>query len=170
MVSTQRKTVAMRQARWIVSRMEHLRQRTIASYHLQPLSFDETKRYIGYRLVAVGWDGDPFFDQSFYEAVFERSGGIPRKINILMERLLVYGYLEELREFTGEHVERVVDEMSEEIAGDMVKPVEDTVAEADDARAEDGAPGDENSVTREEIESRLASLEKKLQQLAGGAE
>ena len=146
--------------------MEHLRQRTIASYHLQPLSFEETKRYVGYRLVAVGWDGDPFFDQSFYTAIHDQTGGIPRKINILMERILVYGFLEEIREFSEKDVARVVEEMSEEIAGDMVKPGEATVMEQEKPADEETLAG----IERGELEARLASLEEKLQRLAGGSE
>ena len=41
--------------------MEQLRQRIIASYHLEPLSEDETKDYIQHRMAVVGWTDDPQF-------------------------------------------------------------------------------------------------------------
>lgn len=149
--------------------MEHLRQRTVASYHLEPLSLEETKHYIGYRLVAVGWDGDPAFAPDFYAAVHHQTGGIPRKINILMERMLVYGFLEELHEFSGSDVECVVGEMSEEIAGDLARPFAETSGGA--SLLADQAAGDATTgmhpAPRRELESRLASLEAKLQRLAG---
>lgn len=154
--------------------MEHLRQRTIASYHLEPLSLEETKRYIGFRLVAVGWDGEPFFETDFYEALHKQTEGIPRKINILMDRVLVYGYLEELREFGGEDVEDVVQEMRQEIAGDLGSA--SGLTQTDNGTANGNKPGHDNIVTddsqasRQELEARLASLEAKLQRLAGDPE
>lgn len=149
--------------------MEHLRQRTIASYHLEPLSLEETKRYIGFRLVAVGWDGDPFFDPDFYDAVHKQTEGIPRKINILMDRILVYGYLEELREFGAEDVEDVLQEMRAEIAGDMGN--EAAVAEDEDERVEAAyRDGTVPTASRSDLEARLASLEAQLQRLAGDRE
>lgn len=142
-------------------KMEHLRQRTIASYHLEPLSLEETKRYIGFRMVAVGWDGEPQFDPDFYEAMHAQTGGVPRKVNILMDRLLVYGYLEELREFGAEDVEDVVAEMSQEIAGDLV--VVEPTTPPPTASEPKGEP------SRADLEARLAVMEERLRKLAGDA-
>lgn len=137
-------------------RMEQLRQRIVASYHLEPLSPEETKRYIGFRLVAVGWNGDPSFSATAYEKIYEYSGGIPRKINIIMDRLLLFGYLEELRDYDAEQVEQVIDEMSTELAGDLGNRVSE-------------APGSETGEEgRKALESRLRSLEKKLADLEVG--
>ena len=136
-------------------RMEQLRQRVVASYHLEPLSPEETKRYIGFRLVAVGWNGDPSFSPAVYEKVYEYTGGIPRKINIVMDRLLLFGYLEEIRDFDTEQVEQVIEEMSQELSGDLT-PAELT----EDSGASDVQPRD-----RAALESRLRSLEKKLAHL-----
>lgn len=155
------------------SSMEHLRQRTIASYHLEPLSVDETKRYVGFRMVAVGWDGEPNFDPDFYGAVHQHTGGVPRKINILMDRILVYGYLEELREFGAEDVEDVVEEMSMEIAGDLSNTATPAAPEDPEPVAVNTtskALGKEASqLSRSDLEARLARLEEKLQKLAGDA-
>ena len=43
-------------------RMQQLRQRVIASYHLGPLDHGETQAYIEHRLLHVGWKNDPAFD------------------------------------------------------------------------------------------------------------
>lgn len=148
--------------------MEHLRQRTIASYHLEPLSLEETKRYIGFRLVAVGWDGEPHFEPDFYEAVHRRTGGVPRKLNILMDRILVYGYLEELREFGAEDVDDVVSEMSDEIAGDLADKDEPVPADDPAPKAtSEGADTVSEVASRRDLEARLTMLEEKLQRLAG---
>jgi len=75
---------------------EQLRQRIIATYHLRPLDTDETKEYIQYRLKVVGWVDKPRIEEDVYESIFRRTNGIPRKINLLCDRILLYGSIEEL--------------------------------------------------------------------------
>lgn len=79
------------------SQMQQLRQRVIATYHLGPLDPAETKSYIEHRLQKAGWNGNPSFQESAFEIVYDYSGGIPRKINIFCDRLLIMGCLEELQ-------------------------------------------------------------------------
>ena len=94
--------------------MQQLRQRVIASYHLGPMDAQETRAYVEHRLATVGWNGDPSFDDGAYAAVFAYSGGIPRKTNTLMDRVLLMGYLEELNTFTEADINEVVRDISEE--------------------------------------------------------
>ncbi len=136
-------------------RMEQLRQRIVASYHLEPMSPEETKRYIGFRLVAVGWNGDPSFSAEVYESIYKSTGGIPRKVNIVMDRLLLFGYLEDIRDFEGEHIEQVITEMKQELSGDLVTVVEDKVETEGQPRS------------RSELEERLRQLESRLEDLVG---
>src|SRR5579875_3526066 len=75
--------------------LEQLRQRVIASYHLGPLSQEDTRNYIRHRLNTAGWTGNPSFSDAAFAAIHRHSGGIPRKINTLCSRLLLFGYLEE---------------------------------------------------------------------------
>lgn len=75
---------------------EQLRQRVIASYHLRPLDFAETQEYIEHRLLTAGWNGDPKITADVYGRIFEFTRGVPRRINTLCDRLLLYGSLEEL--------------------------------------------------------------------------
>ncbi|MBT8137536.1 MAG: AAA family ATPase [Gammaproteobacteria bacterium] len=139
-------------------RMEQLRQRIVASYHLEPMSPEETKRYIGFRLVAVGWNGDPSFAPEVYEQIFKSTGGIPRKVNIVMDRLLLFGYLEDIRDFDGEHIEQVIGEMRQELSGDLVTTIDEQPVDSE------GQP-----VSRVELEERLRLLESKLDELVGTA-
>lgn len=133
-------------------RMEQLRQRIVASYHLEPLSPEEMKRYIGFRLVAVGWNGDPSFSPAVYDRIYKETGGIPRKINIVMDRLLLYGYLEEIRDFDAAEIDSVLTEMHQELSGDL-SPRD----LAEDAGAPDAQPRD-----RADLERRLRALETRL--------
>lgn len=73
--------------------MQQLRQRVIASYHLGPMDEDETRGYIEHRLHRVGWKDDPSFDPAVFPSIYRATGGIPRKINLLCNRLLLASYL-----------------------------------------------------------------------------
>ena len=75
--------------------MQQLRQRVIASYHLGPMERPETGAYIEHRLKHVGWKGDPAFDADAFDAIHAASAGIPRRINLVCDRVLLAGYLGE---------------------------------------------------------------------------
>lgn len=93
--------------------MEQLRQRVIASCHLNPLSDAEIRPYIEHRLQVVGWQGDfPCFNESAYAAIHRYTRGIPRRVNVFCDRLLLYGFLEEIREFPEAAVDAVGREMA----------------------------------------------------------
>jgi len=94
--------------------MEQLRQRVIAAYHLDPLDADETQSYIEHRLRRAGWTGDPTFTDAAYAAIHQATGGIPRRINTFCDRLLLYGFLEEIHEIDGETVAAVDEELRQE--------------------------------------------------------
>ena len=95
--------------------MEQLRQRVLTSYHLGPLSYDETRAYIEHRLLAVGWNGDPHWDDAAFDAVFRHTGGIPRRINRLASRILLYGVLEGVHTITGPIVEQTATELTQDL-------------------------------------------------------
>ncbi len=96
-----------------------------------------------------------------YDHVFENSGGIPRKINILMDRILVFGFLEEIQDFTGEHVGDVMEEMKLELAGDLAN---DPDGEPEPAYEPPGISQARGSGP--DMENRLRALESKLEKLS----
>ena len=96
--------------------LEQLRQRVIASCHLGPIVADETAAYIMHRMRMVGWRGDPSFSPDAIEAIHRNTGGIPRKINLLCDRILLMGRLDKKHEFTVKDVTEVNDELQEELA------------------------------------------------------
>ncbi len=97
--------------------LEQLRQRIIANYHLSPLAADESKRYIESRLQQVGWNNDPTFAELAYEKIFEYTEGIPRRINMLCDRVLLYSCMEEIHEITCEVIDMVTKELDQEVSG-----------------------------------------------------
>lgn len=94
--------------------MQQLRQRVTASYHLGPMDLDETRSYIEHRLKMVGWASDPAFDDSTFAAIHQFTGGIPRRINTLCDRLLLLGFLEERHQLTADSVQEVSDDLLSE--------------------------------------------------------
>ena len=96
--------------------LEQLRQRVIASCHLGPIVAEETSAYIMHRMRMVGWRGDPSFTPDAIEAIHRNTGGIPRKINLLCDRILLMGRLDKKHEFTVKDVTEVNDELQEELA------------------------------------------------------
>lgn len=96
--------------------MEQFRQRIVASCHLAPLTDSECQAYIEYRLQHAGWDTNKtLFSAGAYDRIFQFTHGVPRRINTLMDRILLFGFLEELETFDEEAVENVVKEVSEEM-------------------------------------------------------
>lgn len=90
---------------------EQLRQRVVASHHLENLDDTEVGPYIEHRLKQVGWQGDPIFDADACALIYEHSRGIPRRINLVCSRLLVLGALEERHVIDLDAVEEVLDEL-----------------------------------------------------------
>ena len=101
----------------IDNRMEQLRQRIIASHKLEPMGADECREYIQHRLRAVGWNNDPELAPGIFAGVYLAGRGIPRKVNLIMDRLLLHGYLEELHSLNQAALTVVLDEIREEMAG-----------------------------------------------------
>lgn len=98
--------------------MEQLRQRIIASYHLNPLNADETTAYIKHRLRVAGWKNDPTFTEKAFELINEASDGVPRRINKLCNRILLYCAIDKRHEVTAKVVRSVVDDLAaEDVSG-----------------------------------------------------
>ena len=95
--------------------MQQLRQRIIASYHLGPMDSDETRSYIEHRMKTVGWAGDPEFGEDCFAPIFQYTGGIPRRINTLCDRVLLFGYLEDRHRIDAETVHAVIGDLNGEM-------------------------------------------------------
>ncbi len=74
--------------------LEQLRQRVIATHHLEAMDADEVAAYVRHRLTRVDWQGNPEFEPAAFEALHRHSGGIPRKVNQLMQRVMLAAALE----------------------------------------------------------------------------
>lgn len=97
--------------------MMQFRQRVIAACHIGPLDVDETKAYIEHRLKCAGSTGLPTILPAAHEAIFKASSGIPRRINSVCDRLMLFGYLSGKKEFDEPDVDEVAREIHEETMG-----------------------------------------------------
>ena len=103
--------------------LEQLRQRVVASFHLGPLNVVDTSAYIEHRLRVVGWNHDPEFSPEAIEMIHSETSGVPRRINALCARLLLFGFLEELHAIDDATVVAVADELRSEIGSGATEPV-----------------------------------------------
>lgn len=94
--------------------LAQLRQRIVATYHLGPITAEETRDYIRHRLTQAGWTNDPVLAPEVTQAVYRATGGVPRMINLLFSRVLLFAYLEGLHTITGETVDQVAEDLQME--------------------------------------------------------
>ncbi|MEQ1509625.1 MAG: XrtA/PEP-CTERM system-associated ATPase [Sphingopyxis sp.] len=119
--------------------LEQLRQRIIATHHLEPMLPEELEPYIAHRMSLVGWQQDPSFTADFYDELWRASAGIPRRVNGIINRVLLHGAVEESHRLTGEDVRNVVNDMGlspEELAEAPSSPIAHMAEAADPAPAE----------------------------------
>jgi hypothetical protein len=66
-------------------------------------------------MTQAGWKDDPLFGQDTFDRIHTATAGVPRRINRLCDRLLLFGALEQIHELEGKHVDTVVAEISSEL-------------------------------------------------------
>ncbi|MBF0310162.1 MAG: AAA family ATPase [Magnetococcales bacterium] len=84
-------------------------ERILHSYHLHPLSLEETDRYIANRLNGTGYRGNRLFQIKAVRKIHSVSEGRIRRINILAHKSLIAAYAESATEIQAKHVRAAVD-------------------------------------------------------------
>jgi type II secretory pathway predicted ATPase ExeA len=102
-----------------------LRQRITASYHIQPLNENDTKKYILYRLARCNWQQNPTLDGKIFYYIYRFSNGVPRIINLICSRLFLHGWLKKIRFFDIKELHIVIHELVQE----QLLPINKTLAE-----------------------------------------
>jgi general secretion pathway protein A len=97
-------------------KLQQLRQRVTASYHLGPMDRAETQAYVEHRLRHVGWSKDPRFEPGAFDPIYTFSAGIPRRINMLCNRLLLAAALSEEHDIAAANVDATVEEIRLELS------------------------------------------------------
>lgn len=94
-----------------VRRLPQLEERIAVKALLRPLSYDETLGYIQQRVRMAGGQQE-LFDSEALEALFELSGGLPRRINRLCDLALLVGYADSSSIVCAAQVEAVAEELT----------------------------------------------------------
>ena len=143
--------------------MQQLRQRVIASYHLGPLDEAETQAYIEHRLKHVGWQGDPSFDPACFGLIYAATGGIPRRINTLCNRLMLAGFLAEKHALGSADVQAIASEIKDELGSEAAAAPAPLVLASLNTSADDAEDAEEAGSWRghfRRIEERLDRLDR----------
>ncbi len=90
--------------------LRQLAQRITARYHLTPLGQEDTARYVSHRLAVAGASRNPF-SRSGLKALFQRSRGVPRLVNIIADRSLAAGFAGEKDRIDARLVHAAADEV-----------------------------------------------------------
>lgn len=97
--------------------LRQLRQRIAVRYHIEALPEEEIHFYIDHRLKHAGADGmAPVFNAESVREIYLYSGGIPRLINVLCDKALLTGYVQDNRMIDGEIIKRSIVEVEGGVA------------------------------------------------------
>jgi general secretion pathway protein A len=90
-----------------VEAIKQLSQRVVIRYHLMPFNVDEVGDYIDFRMQAAGASRAVFTPEAT-AAVYESSGGIPRKVNTIADLALLIGFMERGQQVGPEVIRKAV--------------------------------------------------------------
>lgn len=77
------------------NQLKQLNQRISIRHHLMPLTPTEMESYIRQRLMVAGSRGSITFSKSALNEIYKFSKGIPRLVNLLCDRALLGGFVEQ---------------------------------------------------------------------------
>jgi putative secretion ATPase (PEP-CTERM system associated) len=147
--------------------LEQLRQRIIASHHLEALDEEEVEEYIRHRLTHVGWDGRPELEDGLLASIYIATDGIPRRINQVMNRLLLLGAIEQKEAIGDAMLNAVIAEMAaDQERGASPDIAVHTAPIASEAAADsESVPALEVAALLAERDARTADLETAISEL-----
>ncbi|GAW65854.1 ATPase [Geoanaerobacter pelophilus] len=92
--------------------LRQLNQRITVRYHLLPMDFDSTRRYIDHRMELAGCHRAAEFSNAALKRIFRFSGGVPRLVNVVCDRALLIGFTHESRIVSGSMAAQAVSEVA----------------------------------------------------------
>jgi type II secretory pathway predicted ATPase ExeA len=90
---------------------EPFRQRIAINYHLTPLNMEETLEYLDFRMEVAGGSAGLFSPDAVLR-IYELTGGVPRKINVIATNALLEGYGRDASWIDAAIVEEMADELN----------------------------------------------------------
>ena len=90
--------------------LRQLKQRIALRCRLEPLDLHQSAAYIAHRLTLAGGDPSSVFSRESVIAIYERSRGIPRSINVVCDNALLSGFALERRPIGSDVIAEVGDD------------------------------------------------------------
>jgi len=92
-------------------KLTQLRQRIAIRYHIMPLDRNEVGKYIYHRLEVAGSGGSIIFSDEAMDEIYGYSQGTPRLINVLCDKALLFGFVQETKSISADMVKRSIKEI-----------------------------------------------------------
>ncbi len=143
--------------------LEQLRQRVIATHHLDGMGAGEVLPYLEHRLGVVGWNGRPRIDDAAALALHGASNGIPRRINQLATRTLLLAAIEGSEAVDAGLVSRVIADFGadQKVVPLVPQPLATPAPVDTPVSAPVALPGDD--LRTDEHAARIAVLEQQIE-------
>jgi general secretion pathway protein A len=90
--------------------LAQLRQRIAIRYHMLPLEKEDIENYIKHRLEIAG-SRDTVWEKEAIDEIYNYSKGTPRLINIVCDRSMLLGYVESIKIFGRDIVQKAISEI-----------------------------------------------------------
>jgi len=93
----------------LIGKIPQFEQRIPIKYHLSPLNFIDTFKYMQFRLKKAGITKNIFTGDAA-KKIYEYSGGIPRKINNICDMSLLAGFIDQARVIDHLIIKKVIED------------------------------------------------------------
>ena len=157
--------------------LRQLRQRITVHYRLQPLSAEDTERYIHHRIMVAGGQASSVFPSKACREVFRITHGIPREINTLCSQALLSAFVDDAHAVAPAHVttaaaelefqsvlDRATEELQEHQAQAMpAPPAGRRASDRGESAAPERAAGPREDIDIQMIEAWMAELSRSRQ-------
>lgn len=91
--------------------LEQLNQRITVRCHIGPLNIEEMTEYIAHRLGVANPNHKVVFHKKALRAIFDYTGGVPRRINLVCDRALLITFVAGGFEVTEDHARKAIAEV-----------------------------------------------------------
>ena len=86
------------------TRIRQLRERITTTINLTPLSADDIRAYLAFRLTTAGYRGADLFDPRAVRQIARASRGLTRRVNILADKALLAAFTDNTRQIRPRHI------------------------------------------------------------------
>jgi len=97
--------------RLAMAALEALAQRIVVRAHMRGLTRDEVDGYLTHGLALAGLEY-PLFEASAVEAIFQATGALPRRINLLAHHALIAAAIDKAKIVTTEHIQAALTDLA----------------------------------------------------------